>query len=119
MKEVQEIQRIPDVLIVFGDNDFSMLGQRILENMAKDITSYVSKHWVVKYWNILAHSLYRCCQAFEFEEMRNPGWLTIDEDQVLIGGEIKKFLDENFNNANGEWFHLSTLHNGQHMVTII
>lgn len=96
------------LLILFGDNDFSYLGRRILEVMKEDIdVEDVTKEWVVKYWNTIAHPMYMCSQS-DFNPMPNPTWLLITEKKVLLGKEVSEFLEENYQRgANYEWFMLT------------
>ncbi len=92
------------LLILFGDNDFSYLGRRILEVMKEDIDDDITKEWVVKYWNTLANPMYLCCQG-DFYPMKNPEYLLITEKKVLLGKEVSMFLEENYQRmANYEWF---------------
>ncbi len=109
------------LLILFGDNDFSYLGRRILEVMKEDIDfDDVTKEWVVKYWNTLAHPMYMCAQL-DFNPMPNPTWLLITEKKVLLGKEVSIFLEENYQRmANYEWFMLSSNDGGHNFeVTVI
>lgn len=94
------------LLILFGDNDFSYLGRRILEVMKEDIDiEGVTKEWVVKYWNNIAHPMYMCIHSYP---MPNPEWLIITEKKVLLGEEVSKFLEDNYQRmANYEWFMLT------------
>lgn len=101
------------LLIRFGDNDFSYIGRRILEVMKEDIDiEDCTKKWVVQYWNIIAHPMYMCCQS-DFNPMKNPEYLLITEKKVLINKEVSEFLEENYQcAANYEWFMLTHNHCG-------
>lgn len=94
------------LLILFGDNDFSYLGRRILDVMKEDINiENVTKEWVVNYWNTLAAPLYKCIYSVKSSV---EDYLLITEEKVLLGKEVSEFLEENYQRgANYEWFMLT------------
>lgn len=103
------------ILLRFGDNDFHKTLRAFGELLTLDQPENLTKYQVVELWNELSFGLYLLAQnqwrykdsPEEKAHIRN--YLKIQESfpsgapRVLIGEEVKKYLEDNATQGNYEW----------------
>lgn len=110
------------LMIRFHDNDFYFTFHGVLTALATgdelgrdlDVLEKLTKAQLLEVINEITFGHYLLCQHQLREEMTKKRkdhlreYLTLNESQILLGGEVDEFLERRNHDGNCEWFVLDT-----------